>query len=115
MLDIDLVKYCLRVPAEHKRNKLGGRMLIRNSLIGVVPEYILKRHEKAGAACPSSDYQLFKKGGILEKTLKVTKLNKELKYLPNISFGGRTECFTTSVELPTWNGDHFTYGGKIWK
>ncbi len=54
-------------------------------------------------------------GVIYDLEKEILKLNKELKYLPNISFGGRTECFTTSVELPTWNGDHFTYGGKIWK
>lgn len=54
LLDIDLIRFCHRVPTEIKRQYGIGRRLMRAALRKKLPPCIANRHDKAGTTIPAA-------------------------------------------------------------
>lgn len=63
-LDIDLVEFVLSLPAEYKIYKATTKRILRDAMVGLVPEEILTRKDKKGFPAPEKKW-LEKGFGIL--------------------------------------------------
>ncbi|GAA4644455.1 asparagine synthase-related protein [Pontixanthobacter gangjinensis] len=60
LLDIRLLQFCLNLPVEQKLRGGSERRMIRQAMIGLLPDIVRLRHDKAGATVPTIHQKIFR-------------------------------------------------------